>query len=169
MYTEILISKENNESDNIGNIFGYQVNLKKENWKNHILKNSSDIKFANFLISKISNLNFESITILDSLYIEEEYQGLGYGKQLLNDFIDNKDHDIIILYADMVNSQKENFNLLNFYEKFGFEKAKNEQETYLLICDYCDLINVEDISLEETLLKEFNNQEQYSNKKFKIK
>lgn len=155
-YNEIYISKEDEDDNHIGTIYGYSVDANEENWKNNILKNCHDVGFANFLISKILNSEVQKITILENLYVEEEFQGQGYGKELLEEFLDYEDYDIILLYSDNLNTQRKNFNLIKFYEDYDFERAKDLNDTYLLILDPNNLLNVNETNLEESLEKEYN-------------
>ena len=61
---------------------------------------------------------FSEIAILCDLSIDEEHQGKGLGKELLNDFI-------ATARRKGAQTQRKNFNLLQFYKSQGFELMEN--------------------------------------------
>jgi len=114
MYEEIEIDQEE------GSASGYMASTKDEqignimsSWRNCI---SSPDEVVSFIRSK-----FESFAILNNINVYEGHRGEGIGTELLDSFIDEAyGSDIIILEADILESQDEGFNLQRWYEDNGF-------------------------------------------------
>lgn len=61
------------------------------------------------------------IGILKNINVDEEYQGQGYGIDLMESFLTECSHcSYVTLIADTGESQRENFNLVDWYKQFGF-------------------------------------------------
>lgn len=76
----------------------------------------------------------ESIAVLKSVWVEEEEQGNGLGTELVESFLDeasDRGMDRIILIADTEDDNE--FNLVEWYESFGFEKITSLKEFPLMM------------------------------------
>lgn len=112
-----------------GNVNAYIVPSKEDNLKNWFLQNFDyldKIEIDDF-INAIKN-NSKDILIIKNLNIDEEYQGNGYGSQIIEQLMD-EDFDTSILIADITESQKEGFKIEKFYNAVGF-KSVIEQDKY---------------------------------------
>ncbi len=110
----ISIDSENNE----GNIEGYIVNCLEENYQNFLRDNLEDQNKLNIIINFIKEKNIENILVVKNLNVEEEYQGQGIGRSLLEESLE--DCDIALLISDKYENQREGFSLDNFYESSDF-------------------------------------------------
>ena len=71
----------------------------------------------------IQNLELP-VAIMKNAFVPEEDRGQGIGSQLVEDFISEaKGAKSIILIADLGQSQAEGFNLVKWYEGYGFEQV----------------------------------------------
>lgn len=61
---------------------------------------------------------------IGQFYLLEEYQSLGYGKEVLNFFINHNPH-VKKFYLDTIMQEEYN---MNFYKHFGFEIVDTEEE-----------------------------------------
>jgi GNAT superfamily N-acetyltransferase len=102
-----------------GNYEGYCINTSKENFKNWLEKEIGDDGKIYQLITK----EIEKIFILKNLNVDEEFQGQGYGSQILQDAMDEAqgEYEAIILLCDIGESQKEGFILEKFYSNHDFK------------------------------------------------
>jgi len=102
-----------------GQIYGY-VHHKRLNLKNWLTK----IRAENLdSLDILSDAEILPVAILKNINVEPQYQGLGYGTDLLEKFIDQaclyEAQTIIVeVYAD---EAKRQMDLYNFYSKYGFE------------------------------------------------
>lgn len=102
-----------------GSYDAYLVDTFAENLKNFLNKEVGD----NGSIYHIIRKEVGHILIIKNLNIDEKFQGQGYGSELLNEIIENarsKGVHHAILLCDLNESQKDNFNLVTFYENHGF-------------------------------------------------
>lgn len=83
--------------------------------------------------------NFERISFLNNMNIfDDEDRGKGYGKEIMEQFIDeayDNGAEIIILYADLQESQEEGFDLVKFYEKYGFDVIERYTDGVLMVLE----------------------------------
>lgn len=122
----ISIDSENNE----GNIEGYIVNCLEENYQNFLRDNLEDQNKLNIIINFIKEKNIENILIVKNLNVEEEYQGQGIGRSLLEESLE--DCDIALLISDKYEKQREGFSLDNFYESSDFISLLNTSSGNLM-------------------------------------
>jgi GNAT superfamily N-acetyltransferase len=79
------------------------------------------------------------VAILKNIFVPVEQRGEGVGSQLMDYFIEEADKArTIILIADSDQSQAEGFNLVKWYESYGFEvvgedSARNAVMTYVYV------------------------------------
>lgn len=83
-------------------------------------------------IKKILEKNVERVLILKSINIEEEYQGQGYGTEMLDEMLNETYPDAIILLCDNENEQKNGFVLEKFYEGYEFKRV-NDLKSPLMV------------------------------------
>ncbi len=122
----ISIDSENNE----GNIEGYIVNCLEENYQNFLKDNLEDQNKLQIIINFIKEKNIENILIVKNLNVEEECQGKGIGKSLLEESLE--DCDIALLISDKYENQREGFSLDNFYESSDFISLLNTSSGNLM-------------------------------------
>lgn len=105
------------EDDLWYSIDGYEVNIDEENWQNWI---SDKIENPEKFINEIKN-KYKRIAIIKNLNVDEELRGQGLGNTLMSYFFNETTADIILLIADISESQLPGFDLSKFYENWGFE------------------------------------------------
>ena len=113
---------------NQGSVEGYVVDTKREQLGNFFTSNGISKQVANKYLHK-----FHTIAILKNMQVSR--RGKGIGRKLLDQFIDQAYHegaDAIFLVADV--SEKNDFDLIQWYERNGFEKiAKTSNSDYLMV------------------------------------
>ena len=77
--------------------------------------------------------DYKTVAILHSMKIEKDYQGQGYGKQLLMSFISKASVDAVLLISDSKEPQRKGFKLQNFYMRNGFSLLEEASDGNLLI------------------------------------
>ena len=118
--------KEIYEENEAGLLFAFEVFTNEKqfvDWINNELGPDANKYFED---------NFEIITILQSMRINPDFRGKGYGKQLIEQFL-NKIKTPILLVADIYEEQNKGFDLVRFYEKYGFEKIDDANSGVLMI------------------------------------
>lgn len=152
MYEEIYLEEEG------GEVFGYNVDFKSDNYKNFIASNVVDKDVLNKIIDFINFKEFYNIVIIKNLNVDAEFRGNGIGKTLLENAIEEA--EIVFLISDKYESQVKGFILDKFYENQDFLKI-TETGTGNLMCypselavDLIDYINKPKISLK---IKNINN------------
>lgn len=135
MYKEIIRNYSKEEDGFEGSYYGYVVSTEEENLKNWLEEEINDDGYVYDLIKNAT----DEVFILKNLNIDEEFQGRGFGKQILEDAIENAEAPTILM-CDMGESQRSFFKLEIFYENQGFE-------TILTINNY-PLMASEDIGFE---------------------
>lgn len=70
-----------------GDFFGYLVSTKKENLS-IFLKKEINNKYHSDAVYDILKDNIENIFVLKNLNIDDEFQGMGYGKMVLEEILD---------------------------------------------------------------------------------
>lgn len=118
-----------------GDFFGYLVSTKKENLS-IFLKKEINNKYHSDAVYDILKDNIENIFVLKNLNIDDEFQGMGYGKMVLEEILDyayNNGADACILLADSEAGQRESFVLTRFYEENDFEKIYGEDKYPIML------------------------------------
>lgn len=106
-----------NQENEGGSLEGYVVNTDQPNLRNYLKSHGTPKN----LILKIEN-SCKRIGIIRNLYVNEDLRNKGFGNNLMHNAIDDAymaDAEAVILVADTVESN--NFNLVNWYENYGFE------------------------------------------------
>lgn len=115
-----------------GEVFAYLINEKnKIKLYNYFSLNSNSKSNADLIIPKYKN-----VLLLRNLFVDENKRGLGTGRHLLEKVISvAKENEIeaIVLIADTLEKQLGEFNLVNWYESFGFKKIKDVKEGILMV------------------------------------
>lgn len=113
---------------NQGSVEGYVVDTKREQLGNFFASNGISKEVANKYLHK-----FRNVAILKNMEVIQK--GKGIGRKLFDQFIDQAYHegaDAIFLVADV--SEKNDFDLIQWYERNGFEKiAKTSNSDYLMV------------------------------------
>ena len=89
---------------------------------------------------------------MKSINIEDNFQGKGFGKFALEEFIEestNESAEAILLLADAEGGQRDNFILTLFYEQNDFEVIYDKQKYPILLGPSEVAFDVKD-KLEET-------------------
>lgn len=100
-----------------GSIEGYEVSTGDENYQNWLVSEVGREK-AKFFIDRII-ARYTKVAVLKNLYVDEEHRGEGIGNDLMDTFINSTD-GIILLAADKYEDQAEGFDLVRWYEGWGF-------------------------------------------------
>lgn len=116
-----------------GCIEGYITKPKQEEQLENYLKKHGYDEYVSFIKEK-----YENLAILTNLYIEENHRGNGFGSFLVHDFIykaKRNGADAILLVADT--GESNDFDLVEWYENYGFEIVAGEIDHYPLMTLTC--------------------------------
>ena len=84
--------------------------------------NNKSVGYLYGFIEKTEDICLEKASLLDALFIEEEYRHKGIGKELINKFIDwSKDKNCRYIDLKVMN---ENKGAMNLYHSLGFNDFK---------------------------------------------
>jgi len=113
------LSKEYTEDENgfNGNVEAYSIATSKENLKNWLKKEIHD---NGTLYEIIKNLT-DNILIIKNINVNEEFQGKGFGAEILCSVINDSYAGSAILLCDIGENQREGFVLEDFYKNNGFD------------------------------------------------
>lgn len=139
-----------------GNYFGYIVDVIEENLKNFIKSEINNESHAEKLYSVIKE-NVNTIFVLKNLNINDNFQGRGHGKMVLEDVLEeayNGGADACILLADSEAGQRNDFVLTNFYEDNDFEKVYGEDKYPLMMAPSDISFKIKD-EVDDFLIEEF--------------
>lgn len=117
-----------------GSAYGYVVDLTEDNFWNML----DDYKVEDDPEVLAALKPYQSIAVLKNINVDEEARGKGYGNHLMGEFIDeasNRGAEIILLIADKAEAQAEGFNLVQWYEGFGFRILKQTVAGPLMITE----------------------------------
>lgn len=114
-------SEDNDGFD--GNIDAYIVSSKEENLKNWFLQNFDfldNVEVEDFINTIRSHS--DDILIIKNLNVDHEFQGQGFGTQIMNEIM-SYDFDTAILIADRTESQLKDFDIEKFYNSLSFKSV----------------------------------------------
>ena len=114
-----------------GSLSGYLVSYSDNNYKNFLGEEIRDEKSLKAVIDFIEQNQYEQVLIVKNLNVEEDYQGQGIGRNLLENALENC--SIALLIADAGETQRENFKLKKFYEGSDFMTVSNEVSGPLMV------------------------------------
>ena len=100
-----------------GNCEGYVINTNAENLPNFLSEYTVN---AQNIVNAIKNIKDE-ILIIKNINVDEEFQGCGYGGEILSYILNESYCSTAILICDTSESQKEGFILEKFYENNDFK------------------------------------------------
>lgn len=110
-----------------GSLDGYIINPKLEGNLLVYLQKHLSSEMADHLSQEVARFSQGRCLVLRNINVEDEYQGAGFGSQMLNALIDEHAPDCVVLILDEGESQREGFSLQTFYERQGFARAEPEQ------------------------------------------
>lgn len=155
-FRSICVSCQNEEEDNVGSLDGYVVDKSDENWKNY-LKSEVSESLQLFLITVIESSPLEKIAIIKNASVDDGERGKGLGNDLMSQFFDKIDAELVILMADTVQEQEEGFNLVKWYEGFGFEALEAGLATTCMVYDEYGILSKDvNKTLKEDYLNHLN-------------
>ena len=125
MYKNVELDEEG------GSLSGYVVSYNAQNYKNFLAEEIRDEKRLKAVIAFIEQNQYEQVLIVKNLNVDEEYQGQGIGRTLLENALENC--SIALLIADSGETQRENFELEKFYEGSDFMTVSNEVSGPLMV------------------------------------
>ncbi len=97
-------------------------------------------------LDSISDKELFPIGILKNINVNPEYQGQGFGLDLMNNFLEECSHcSYVILIADLGEEQREGFDLVDWYKQFGFTVFGESGGNPVMIKKVGD--NIEEIDL----------------------
>jgi len=98
-----------------GSFFGV-VHFDREHLRNWVAKERVEPDF-----DTIEDDELFPVGILKNINVDEEYQGEGYGVDLMESFLTECSHcSYIVLIVDLDESQRKGFSLIDWYKSFGF-------------------------------------------------
>lgn len=153
-YISEVIDSDDDSDDAIGSFEGYVVLKKETNWKIYLEKEISSPEVLKFLINKIENSTIDSIAILKNIEVNEDHRGNGSGGELMDLFFEkasNECAEMYMLVADNGESQKPGFNLVNWYESYGFEVIHPQDDVTLMIWDVQNKLSLDNKDLQKQL------------------
>ena len=110
--------------DTYGSLFGTITNTNNDTFKELFTKNGFS---NNDLILKEKNM-YSNILIIDNIFVDNDQRGKGIGNTLMDDLFDQIDAnniEALYLLADIHEEQEKGFNLIKWYEGYGFETLCN--------------------------------------------
>ncbi len=119
------------EENEGGSLEGYVVNSDAVNIF-YFFEAYTDKAKATQLYKQIKN-SFKTVCIIKNINVDEEFRGKGFGSKLLNNVFELYDADAYLLMADTYEEQHEGFDLIKFYEAFGFKKLMDTSFGQLMI------------------------------------
>jgi ribosomal protein S18 acetylase RimI-like enzyme len=90
------------------------------------------IKVDSTIVGCLLVINYKDGVLLDEIYLEENYRGLGIGSAIIKSIV--KNHNVVYLWV-----YKENIKAIKLYEKLGF-KIIEETETRSFM-KYINILN----------------------------
>lgn len=151
------VEDTDNQGENItaGSFEGYVVSKKEENWKIYLQNEILNEKVVDFLIKTIEASNIDEIAVLRNINVDDEFRGCGNGDLLMGDFLDAATSDnnaqLVLLCADLQESQQEGFKLLKWYSNYEFEKVYANNDIMLMAWDVNNSLEHNGQNLEKQL------------------
>lgn len=121
---EINIDITDEYDNDVGSVQGI-IHQERQNLLNWLeLEKVDNVTYQ--IIKKIPDNKLLPVAILKNINIYDEYKNQGFGNEGMNQFLDEAiGVSIIILIADMGENQSKGFDLVKWYEKFGFKVIGN--------------------------------------------
>lgn len=105
-------------TENGGLIKGYSTFVDSEIFGEYIDAHLEWVKAEEFF-KYLEKEGVSHLTLLQSIYLDNDVRGKGIGTKLLKEFLSQAPRPVILI-CDNLESQKEGFSLQSFYEKYGF-------------------------------------------------
>lgn len=117
-------------------VYLYSMEFKIHENNNHIIAMNLDVSSQDFfeyldsvlsedrpkrLVSYLLDKKINQICLIKNIWVDENERGKGIGKKLMNQVLDAHKDVPVLLLADYLESQKDGFSLIDWYDKFGFE------------------------------------------------
>lgn len=126
---EIIEKNFDEENDGFeGYMLAYTINPSKENNLSNFLR---DEGIPEAFINQIERIN-DDILVIKNIYVDEEYRGNGYGNEILEELLSHSLSGKAILIADKDETQQEGFNLITFYNSYGFTSALKQNDSLMV-------------------------------------
>lgn len=126
---EIIEKNFDEENDGFdGYMLAYTINPSKENNLSNFLR---DEGISEAFINQIERIN-DDILVIKNIYVDEEYRGNGYGNEILEELLSHSLSGKAILIADKDETQQEGFNLITFYNSYGFTSALKQNDLLMV-------------------------------------
>jgi ribosomal protein S18 acetylase RimI-like enzyme len=114
-----------------GSLEGYVVSTDKPNISNYLQSQGVTPELINHITKK-----YKTLGLIRNMYVDDDYRGQGIGNDLVGNAIDdaaNDGADAIILVSDT--DEDNPFDLVEWYEGFGFEVVGTAGNNPLMILD----------------------------------
>jgi GNAT superfamily N-acetyltransferase len=112
-----------------GNVDAYHIETKEENLKNWLEAEVNDNGDLYKIIKKLT----KDILIIKNINVDEEFQGQGFGGEILCNVINDSYTSSAILLCDIGESQRDGFLLEEFYKENGFETILKRDDYPLMV------------------------------------
>jgi len=129
MKTQDLIFEQHETTQDIGEFHtygstnGYVVNTANENDYSYWVRIFGRDPNVNKFIQSVRRF-----AILDSIEVQKDARGMGYGNQLIKSFVDDAKAagaEAIIAAVNKTEIQEKGFDLIEWYQKLGFKNIGN--------------------------------------------
>lgn len=120
---------EEEEDGFCGSYDAYLIDTNKENLANFLRSNIDDDGRIYEAIKK----EIDSILVIKNLNIDKEFQGQGYGSEILSEVLNESYAQAAILMCDIMEGQLPGFILEKFYESHDFKTIETYQDYPVMI------------------------------------
>lgn len=125
-YEEIMVEDDHGQAE------GYVASTQGEHVQNWL-----EERGCLHLIPLVCKYN--RVSILSSIYVDEEHRGRGMGSSLLEEFLEEAGlcgAEAVLLEADTVNNS---FDLVRWYERYGFQVVYPHKDYPVMLLEFGEL------------------------------